>query len=175
MNTADKSLSAIDLALRRRFEFTIVSPDATLVPPAYGGVDVRRVFAGMNRRLAAVNGSENLIGHADYMESKLEELRVREGFTNDATGQLAAVAHTMRTKTIPFLVDLFRSDWPQVRFVVGKAFFEEEDLSDLAEALQELGRPEPEGLVTLAQWWNPRSEAWDAVKLRGHLPAPALR
>ncbi|PVM93637.1 McrB family protein [Caulobacter endophyticus] len=171
MNTADKSLSAVDLALRRRFEFEMVPPDPSLTPTAYGGVNVRALFTGLNRHLAALNGSENLIGHADYMESKLEDLREREGYTADEDGRLKALAHTLRKKAVPFLVDLFRSDWTQVEFVVGEGFFEVDDLGDLGAKLQDLGHHEAAALVEPAGWWNPAGGDWSADKLRAALPA----
>lgn len=161
MNTADKSLSTVDLALRRRFEFVFVPPNPFLVPQNYGGIDVRSLFMTMNRKLMALNGSENLIGHADYMLTTMDELRVREGYANDEGGRIAAVAHILRNKTIPFLVDLFRGDQELVRFVAGPDLFDEDELSDLSEALQALGRMEAKSIVTPATWWDPRHETWN--------------
>ncbi|MGO7000372.1 McrB family protein [Rhizobium leguminosarum] len=171
MNTADKSLSTVDLALRRRFEFVLVSPNPLLTPQNYGGVDVRAMFTMMNRRLMALNGSENLIGHADFMSSKLEELRDREAFAGDANGRLAAIAHTLRNKTVPFLVDLFRGDQDLVRFVVGSDMFDEDPLDDLSEALEALGRLDSHPLVTLALWWDPRHPTWDGARFAARYAA----
>jgi len=173
MNTADKSLSAVDLALRRRFEFILVPPDPALTPESYGAVDIRALYTAINRRLAALNGSENLVGHADYMETKLEELRIREGYSDDDDGRLRAVAHTLRQKTVPFLADLFRADWRQIRFVAGPGLFETDDLSDLADGLQDLGHSEAVGLVKAADWWDPAiPAAWNAGRFRKLCPAP---
>ena len=104
------------------------------------------------------------------MEAKLEELRIREGFAADDSGRIAAVAHTLRTKTTPFLVDLFRADWARVRFVIGDAFFEEDHLTDLAEGLQALGMQEAEGIIVMPNWWNPKSSDWDEDRMRSSLP-----
>jgi len=168
MNTADKSLSTVDLALRRRFEFVMTPPDPLLTPTSYGGVDVRALYTTINRRLAALNGAENLVGHADYMESKLEELRLREGYNDDDDGRLRALAHTLRQKTTPFLVDLFRSDWLQVRFVAGEDLFETDELTDLASQLQELGHGDAIGLVRPATWWDPTGAEWKPNTFRQH-------
>jgi 5-methylcytosine-specific restriction protein B len=171
MNTADKSLSTVDLALRRRFEFIMIPPDPLLVPVSYGGMDVRALFTSMNRRLAALNGNENLIGHADYLEMKLEELREREQYADDAAGRLAAVAHVLRNKTIPFLNDLFRGDWNLVRFVTGGELFEEDALNDLNDELQVLGRLDTEPALGLGDWWDPQSVPWDAARFAARFPA----
>ena len=170
MNTADKSLSTVDLALRRRFEFILIEPEPELTPQAYAGVNVRQLFAVLNRRLAALNGPENLVGHADYMEGKLEELRVREGYADTTEGRLQALAHTLRYKTVPFLVDLFRADWSQVRAVAGKDLFDIDDLSDLADMLDDLGHNESISLVRPAEWWNPQGAIWNASLFSSHLP-----
>jgi 5-methylcytosine-specific restriction protein B len=169
MNTADKSLSAMDLALRRRFEFVLMSPEPDLTTASYGGINVRALFTDLNRRLSALNGRENLIGHADFMEAKLEELREREGYADNSDGRLRAILHTLRMKTTPFLVDLFRGDWNSVRFVLGAQFFEEEDLSDIAEELSQYGELDSSGVWHMADWWHPALASWDAKKVQDTL------
>jgi 5-methylcytosine-specific restriction protein B len=169
MNTADKSLSVMDLALRRRFEFVLMSPEPELTTESYGGINVRALFTDLNRRLSALNGRENLVGHADFMEAKLEELRLRESYADTPEGRLRAVMHTLRKKTAPFLVDLFRGDLNSVRFVLGAQFFEEEDLSDLAADLAQYGELDSSGMWHLADWWDPASPSWDLKKVEAAL------
>jgi 5-methylcytosine-specific restriction protein B len=172
MNTADKSLSAVDLALRRRFEFILMSPNPELTPEAYGGINVRKLFTDMNRRLTALNGRENLIGHADFMAEKLEELRRREGYNPNQEGRLKVVAHTLRLKIVPFLADLFRGDWNNVRFVVRTKLFDEEDLKDLQAELEDFGGPETSGMWVMGDWWNPRGQ-WDQTRARAAIGKPS--
>ena len=171
MNTADKSLSTVDLALRRRFEFILVYPDPLLTPSNYGGVDIQAMFNAMNRRLMALNGNENLIGHADYMATKLEELRAREGYAHDDGGRRAATAHTLRNKTVPFLVDLFRGDYDLVRFVAGADLFDEDALVDLSEALEALGRIDTNPIITPSFWWDPKHPTWNHSRFAARFPA----
>lgn len=172
MNTADKSLSTVDLALRRRFEFVLVTPDATLTPEAFGGVNVRKLFSDLNRRLTALNGRENLIGHADFMESKLSELRAREGYAENEGGKLKALLHTLRMKTAPFLLDIFRGDWNSVRFVMGRQLFDEDSVGDLAAEIEEFQDIEISPIWQMADWWNPTAPSWDKDKVLEAL-APA--
>jgi 5-methylcytosine-specific restriction protein B len=164
MNTADKSLSSVDLALRRRFEFILMSVEEALAPRSYGDLNVQALFANVNRRLSALNGRENLVGHADFIQSKLEELRVREGFADDNDGRVKTLAHTLRTKVLPFLMDLFRSNWNAVRFVLGTELFEEEDQSDLESDMELVGELDPSASWRVADWWDPRTSAWDGAR-----------
>lgn len=164
MNTADRSLASVDLALRRRFEFILITPDHNLTPSSYGNLNVQSFFRAMNRRLAYIGGGDNMIGHADYMQLKLEELREREGFEGARDGYLRAVAQTLRTKTIPFLIDLFRSDWNRVRAVVGPELFEPVQApDDIPEELLDVVGTEGEGLWRAAEWWDPKG-AWERDK-----------
>jgi 5-methylcytosine-specific restriction protein B len=179
MNTADKSLSSVDLALRRRFEFILVSPDPSRTPVSYGGLNVRLFFGAMNRRLAHVSGIENSIGHADYMELKMEELRIREGFKDSSDGKVKAFAQTLRTKTVPFLIDLFRSDWNRVRAVVGSLLFESMQApNDIPEEILDIIDVDAVGLWSAAEWWDPKAGSWDpsrflAALRRYQVPAEA--
>ena len=166
MNTADKSLSTVDLALRRRFEFVYIPPNPDLVPIEYGGLRVRGVFEEINRRLSAAGANESLIGHADFMESKLEEWREREGFTRDDDGRQRAFASVILRKTLPYIEDLFRGDRSFAQFVLGNSLFYTDEHSDLEDALGELGLSAAAKRIEPAPWWDPRSGAWDSAALR---------
>ena len=169
INTADRSLAQMDLALRRRFEFILVPPEPDRVPEAWCGLRLRDWFRDLNLRLAHLSGRENLVGHADYMEGKLEEVRAREAYANDDDGRLRALAHVIRTKTVPFLLDLFRSDWPRARLAVGRGLFEETPVptdlfDDDAETLEQ------ETMTRMAPFWNPDEASWDGGRLTAALP-----
>jgi 5-methylcytosine-specific restriction protein B len=166
MNTADRSLSTVDLALRRRFEFIHVAPNPSLAADSYGGLNVRSFFSAMNGRLGYIGGGDNLVGHADYMKSKLTELQLREAFKDDQDGHLRAFAQTLRTKTVPFLIDLFRSDWTRVRAVASPGLFESvEPPDDIPEELRDSAETQAGGLWYLASWWDPKSNDWDGDRL----------
>ena len=64
MNSADKSISLIDAALRRRFEFIEQHPDKSLVDDTV----LRGVMKKLNEQLAdALESSDLLIGHSYFM------------------------------------------------------------------------------------------------------------
>jgi hypothetical protein len=70
MNTADRSLTALDTALRRRFEFVHIGPDPSLLKPLdIEGVivDLELLLTRVNERIEERFDSDHLIGHAWLM------------------------------------------------------------------------------------------------------------
>ncbi len=168
MNTADRSIGSIDLALRRRFDFILVPPDETRVPSVYGGLDIRKYFSELNQRLSLISGRDNLIGHADFMAGKLAEVAEREqlvaGTAKDV--ELQAFAHVLRTKTVPFLLDLFRSDWARVQAAVGPKLFAKEKAPIGLFALEEHAELDDAALLRMEGFWNPTATNWNAEQFR---------
>jgi len=71
MNTADKSLALLDVALRRRFEFIGLFPKKELVL----NNKLRSIFEKLNKQILAERKSPNLlIGHSYFMDKKEEDL-----------------------------------------------------------------------------------------------------
>ena len=71
MNSADKSISLIDTALRRRFEFVEVVPNAELIED----VTLRTVLTRLNDNLVKeLDSTDLLIGHAYFMGKTANDL-----------------------------------------------------------------------------------------------------
>ncbi|MGN0327175.1 MAG: McrB family protein [Lachnospiraceae bacterium] len=71
MNSADKSISLIDAALRRRFSFIEQKPEAYLVEDA----TLRRVLEKLNTMLAdELDSSDLLIGHSYFLNKTVDDL-----------------------------------------------------------------------------------------------------
>lgn len=71
MNSADKSISLIDAALRRRFDFIEQKPDSSLVP---AGV-LRNMFDEINQSLVSqLDSTDLLVGHSYFMNKGEDEL-----------------------------------------------------------------------------------------------------
>ena len=87
MNTADKSIALLDIALRRRFEFTALYPDSQLVNEKY-----RDFFEALNKDIIAKKGIDFTIGHSYFMTKSGEELDF---------------VKTMNKKIIPLLCEYF--------------------------------------------------------------------
>ncbi len=61
MNTADKSVALLDVALRRRFTFVPVYPDYSLVP------EFEPVLRPLNEKIRDRKGTDYLIGHSYFI------------------------------------------------------------------------------------------------------------
>jgi hypothetical protein len=86
MNAADRSVALVDQALRRRFSFLDMPPDARVLaswltahPPADDGLAARVValFEGLNRKLADDLGPGGQVGHSYFMVEGLTAERLR--------------------------------------------------------------------------------------------------
>lgn len=86
MNAVDRSITPIDHALKRRFSFLEMPPNADLLrawfvaqPPAEPALanDVVRLFETLNEKLAADLGPHARIGHSYFMVPHLNEVTLK--------------------------------------------------------------------------------------------------
>ena len=115
MNTADRSIAFLDTALRRRFVFEEMMPDADVIRAkvgvngVVGGVDVARLLEVINRRVETLYDREHQIGHAYFLGvESLEDLR--DIFVNNI---------------VPLLQEYFYGDWRKVSTVLACPFGDE--------------------------------------------------
>lgn len=117
MNTADRSIALLDVALRRRFQFEERVPDYTLLPANVEGVDLGRLLRRINDRLEFLLDRDHRIGHAYLMHAQ----------------SLAAVRDAFARQIIPLLQEYFFDDFSRVALVLstaaGQPFLQEESLS----------------------------------------------
>lgn len=66
MNTADKSISLVDIALRRRFVFEEMMPKADLLNPVEG-FDLPEWFTKLNQKITAELDRDHQIGHSYFI------------------------------------------------------------------------------------------------------------
>ena len=102
MNTADKSLALLDVALRRRFEFEELAPNfsvCTMFP------ELGPVMDELNNRLELRKDRDHRIGHAFFMNvSHASEFNA-----------------VFRRKVVPLLQEYFFNDIDGARYVLGEA------------------------------------------------------
>jgi 5-methylcytosine-specific restriction protein B len=106
MNTADRSLAGLDVALRRRFEFVEMLPDLdALAGVVVEGVPVDVLLSTMNRRIEVLLGRDYMLGHAYFMGLK-------------AAPTLASLAGVFRRQVLPLLQEYFFADWQKIAMVL---------------------------------------------------------
>lgn len=149
MNTADRSLTALDTALRRRFEFVPMLPDTSLLAgTTIKGIELERLLETLNARIQALYDSEHTLGHAFFMPV----LQVK----HDEDAAFDLLKRIMKNKILPLLEEYFYNDWQKIRLVLGDNQKEDDSLqfvssinsegnflrlfgADAAEDLQEAG------------------------------------
>ena len=121
MNTADRSLTALDTALRRRFEFQPLMPDVSLLSDTFiHGVDLKKLLTTLNARIQALYDSEHTLGHAFFMPVVQEKDNPAEA--------LKKLKRVMKNKILPLLEEYFYNDWQKIRLVLGDNQKKEESL-----------------------------------------------
>ncbi len=107
MNTADRSIAAIDTALRRRFRFKEMMPDAeVLAGIKVEGISMSELLTRMNQRISVLYDREHTIGHAYFMPLK----------ENTTIEQLAGI---FEHDILPLLQEYFYDDYEKIRLVLG--------------------------------------------------------
>lgn len=119
MNTADRSLALLDTALRRRFEFVPVMPDARDEPgsPLAGlrvslgeqVVDVPRMLDAINQRVEVLYDRDHCIGHAYF--TPLAQVP-------DGDERFVALQQVFSARILPLLEEYFFEDWQKIRLVL---------------------------------------------------------
>ncbi|EJZ59564.1 GTPase subunit of restriction endonuclease [Pseudomonas fluorescens R124] len=182
MNTVDRSLTALDFAMRRRFEFTHVPAQPELVPDNYGGVNTQALLQRINNRVAMLLGSGYEFGHAFLMQEKLEAISSSMQWATEPDSQLRVIAHVMRANILPTLAEYLHSDWSKIRAIAGESRHEAETIS-----LFESPPLDPQFMtrlpddyasfeaksLTFSHWWDPSSSQWEGARFHRFVVALA--
>jgi len=106
MNTADRSLAGLDIALRRRFEFVeMPARPELLAGVVVDGVNIAAMLTEMNRRIEALLDRDHHLGHAYFLPLK-----------SDAS--LTKLSTIFRNQILPLLQEYFFEDWERIRWVL---------------------------------------------------------
>jgi len=119
MNTADRSVEALDTALRRRFSFIEVKPDTKVLEklhktkgvidtPEGGTINLISLLDTINDRIELLLDKDHKIGHSYFFN------------VND----YEALVDTFINKVIPLLEEYFYGDFGKIGLVLGKSFIE---------------------------------------------------
>lgn len=110
MNTADRSLTHIDVALRRRFDFKELRTDYSLVADDVDGINVRWMLYAINQRIELLLDREHILGHALLMD----------------VNSLASISHAFKSNIMPLLEEYFFENWDKINQVLNSNGFVEE-------------------------------------------------
>lgn len=118
MNTADRSVEALDAALRRRFQFEEMMPEPELFDEdewKWNSFDIKKLLKTINKRLEVLLDRDHQIGHSYFMvpENERTEKKLQEIF---------------KYNIIPQLREYFFGDPEKIRLVLGNDFFDEEKI-----------------------------------------------
>lgn len=104
MNTSDRSIASIDIALRRRFKFVEMMPKRELV--ADFGINFADVFENLNTKIKILLDRDHQIGHSYFIKTKYE---------NAGSDELKAIWFS---EILPLLNEYFYCDWEKLKLVV---------------------------------------------------------
>ncbi len=106
MNSSDRSIEQLDLALRRRFTFLELLPRPDLLAQNVEGIDLQALLKSINERVAILLDRQHLIGHAYLMGVySLEDLQ-----------------RVFQTQLLPLLLEYFYGDLGKLGLVLGRDF-----------------------------------------------------
>ncbi|MFT4802550.1 MAG: Cdc6-like AAA superfamily ATPase [Flavobacteriaceae bacterium] len=116
MNTADRSVEALDTALRRRFSFTEVAPNSELLEDkeVEEEIDLKKLLQTINDRIELLIDKDHKIGHSYFMN----------------IADLSGLKQTFKNKVIPLLEEYFFGDYGKIGLVLGDGFIKLKDGKD---------------------------------------------
>ena len=111
MNTADRSVEALDTALRRRFSFVEMMPEyESLNKIQFDDFHLGELLKTINSRIEALLDRDHTIGHSYFINIKPNDTEaLKEAFAN---------------KIIPLLQEYFYHDYEKIALILGEGFVE---------------------------------------------------
>lgn len=119
MNTADRSVEALDAALRRRFSFEEMPPRYDLDGLNYKFEDFNaaNILKTINRRIEKILDKDHLIGHSYFIKQEEEDAKT-------------VLEKALFEKIIPLLQEYFYGDIGKINLILGNGFIEVEKDAD---------------------------------------------
>lgn len=139
MNTADRSVEALDTALRRRFSFVEMMPkyDLPELNIKIAGMELNTILQTINDRIVWLKGREQQIGHSYFLECN-DDNELKNIFKN---------------KIVPLLQEYFYGDYYQIGLVIGDSFVRKEKKCEFAKGfVDNSDRDDLYRLLTDEEW-----------------------
>lgn len=118
MNTADRSIANLDIALRRRFGFYEMTPnyDFIDVSSKIKEIKLSELLKKINKKIEIILDKDHTIGAAYF--AKIQDLN--------------GLKMVWDFEIIPLLQEYFYNDWEKLEFVIGKEFIDEDKIYNLS-------------------------------------------
>ena len=108
MNSSDRSLTGLDIALRRRFTFIEMLPKPELLKDIkVEDLKIDKLLGIINQRIEVLLDRDHCLGHANFMTLKEKPT-------------LKHLASIFRQKIIPQLQEYFFDDWEKIDLVLNR-------------------------------------------------------
>jgi len=104
MNTSDRSIASVDIALRRRFRFKEMMPKYECIPEEHKDIKLRALIKNINDKISVLLDRDHQIGHSYFMQDKLD----RDGLENVWFGEV-----------MPLFNEYFFGEWDKLIAVLG--------------------------------------------------------
>ncbi len=114
MNTTDKSIALLDIALRRRFNFIEIMPNPLLLQSDLDGVDLQQLLIAINNKIAEKIGRNYQIGHSYLMN----------------INSISELSSAWYQKIIPLVQEYFYDDIDELQTVL-KSFIDDSQIAIL--------------------------------------------
>jgi len=113
MNTADRSIAAIDTALRRRFTFVEIKPNSSILSQydnhiVNDNIDLTKLMDALNNKILDRLDRDHRIGHSYFMGIE----------------SLNNLYQTWYYQILPLLGEYFYNDIESLVYIVGKSFYD---------------------------------------------------
>ncbi|WP_291122182.1 McrB family protein [Empedobacter sp. UBA7620] len=115
MNTADRSVEALDTALRRRFSFEEMPPKPELIKQegklengVLENIELDFLLNTINRRIEKLLDKDHQIGHSYFI----------------SVANFTDLKSVFKNKIVPLLQEYFFGDYGKIGLIIGKGFFD---------------------------------------------------
>jgi GTPase subunit of restriction endonuclease len=121
MNTADKSIALVDVALRRRFSFIETMPKEDLIEEVVDDVLLQDIVKTLNKKIAMLFNRDHQIGQSYFMN-----------ITN-----LIQLKNKWFKEILPLLNEYFYGDWEKLKLVLSDSFIKPINEPSLKDVIDE--------------------------------------
>ena len=108
MNTSDRSIASVDIALRRRFKFIEKMPESKWVADFSIGFD--KIFENLNNKIRILLDRDHQIGHSYFIKTKYND--------DNGNNNLETLTNIWFGEILPLLNEYFYNDWDKLNLIV---------------------------------------------------------